>query len=128
VLARVGEQTPEVVDLPMFQLGGTVLRRATYDLEAELAAAEEAQREAKRQAREELMPARMDQQNTPRSRSSRPRSAAAAGFQAQAPEGRRGEPAHVQQQRHDRRRRRRAWLRARRIRGGTCGRVADVLS
>ena len=29
VLARVGEQTPEVVDLPMSQLGGTLLRRAT---------------------------------------------------------------------------------------------------
>jgi hypothetical protein len=29
VLARVGEQTPEVVDLPMSQLGGAVLRRAS---------------------------------------------------------------------------------------------------
>jgi hypothetical protein len=53
VLARVGEQASEVVDLAMSQLGGTVLRRATYDVEAELAAADEAQREAKRQARKE---------------------------------------------------------------------------
>ena len=61
VLARVGEQTPEVVDLAMSQLGGTVLRRDVYDVEAELAAAEEAQREAKRQARKELRRARQEQ-------------------------------------------------------------------
>jgi len=62
LLARVGEQTPEVVDLAMSQLGGTVLRRNEYDVEAELAAAEEAQREAKRQARKELRQARQQQQ------------------------------------------------------------------
>ena len=62
VLARVGEQTPEVVDLAMSQLGGTVLRRDEYDVEAELAAADEAQREAKRQARKELRQARQQQQ------------------------------------------------------------------
>jgi uncharacterized membrane protein len=61
VLARVTEQTPEVVDLAMSQLGGTVLRRDVYDVEAELAAAEEAQREAKRQARKELRRARQEQ-------------------------------------------------------------------
>jgi len=61
VLARVGEQTPEVVDLAMSQLGGTVLRRDVYDVEAELAAAAEAQREAKRQARKELRRARQEQ-------------------------------------------------------------------
>lgn len=54
VLARVGEQTPEAIDLTMPQLGGMVLRRDVYDVEAELAAAEEEQREAKRQARKEL--------------------------------------------------------------------------
>jgi hypothetical protein len=47
VLARVGEQTPEAIDLTMPQLGGMVLRRDVYDVEAELAAAKEAQREAK---------------------------------------------------------------------------------
>jgi len=62
LLARVGEQTPEAVDLAMSQLGGTVLRRNEYDVEAELAAAEDAQREAKRQARKELRQARQQQQ------------------------------------------------------------------
>jgi hypothetical protein len=62
LLARVGEQTPEAVDLAMSQLGGTVLRRDEYDVEAELAAAEEAQRQAKRQARKELRQARQQQQ------------------------------------------------------------------
>jgi uncharacterized membrane protein len=62
LLARVGEQTPEAIDVAMAELGGIVLRRATFDVEAELSAAEEAQRQAKHQARKELFEARKDQQ------------------------------------------------------------------
>jgi uncharacterized membrane protein len=62
VLARVGEQTPEVVDVAMRDLGGTVVRRATYDVEAELAAAAEAEREAKHEARKALIKARKEEQ------------------------------------------------------------------
>jgi hypothetical protein len=42
----------------MARLGGTVLRRPAGDVEAEVAAAEHAQREAKRKARKELLHAR----------------------------------------------------------------------
>jgi uncharacterized membrane protein len=60
LLAQISEQAPEVVDLAMGQLGGTVLRRSTYDVEAEIAAAEEAQRKAKWEARKELMHGRQE--------------------------------------------------------------------
>ena len=60
VFAEVVEQTPEVVDAAMAQLGGTVLRRSVYDVEAEIAAAEEAQRKAKHEARKELMRSRKE--------------------------------------------------------------------
>ena len=54
LLAQVTEQSPEVVDSAMARLGGTVLRRPVEDVEAEIAAAEKAQREAKREAAREL--------------------------------------------------------------------------
>ena len=41
LLAVVEEQSPEVVDTAMADLGGTVVRRAVADVEAEIAAAEE---------------------------------------------------------------------------------------
>ena len=58
VLAEVSEQSPEVIDTAMARLGGTVLRRPAGDVEAEVAAAEHAQREAKRKARKDLLHAR----------------------------------------------------------------------
>jgi uncharacterized membrane protein len=58
LLAEVSEQSPEVIDTAMTRLGGTVLRRRSDDVEAEVAAAEHAQREAKRKARKELLHAR----------------------------------------------------------------------
>jgi len=54
LLAQVAEQGPEVVDAAMVRLGGTVLRRPVADVEAEIAAAEKAQRDAKREADKEL--------------------------------------------------------------------------
>jgi uncharacterized membrane protein len=54
LLAQVTEQSPEVVDTAMARLGGTVLRRSVDDVEGEMAAAEQAQREAKHEANKEL--------------------------------------------------------------------------
>jgi uncharacterized membrane protein len=54
LLAQVTEQSPEVVDTAMAGLDGTVLRRPVDEVEAEMAAAERAQREAKREANKEL--------------------------------------------------------------------------
>jgi uncharacterized membrane protein len=54
LLAEVEEQSPEVVDTAMAELGGTMVRRDVDDVEAEIAAAEDAQRAAKRAARKEL--------------------------------------------------------------------------
>src|SRR5947209_13047250 len=50
LLAEVSEQGPEVIDTAMARLRGNVLRRPAADVEAEVAAAEHAQREAKRKA------------------------------------------------------------------------------
>jgi uncharacterized membrane protein len=58
LLAEVSEQSPEVIDTAMASLGGSVLRRPAGDVEAEIAEAEHAQREAKRKARKELLHAR----------------------------------------------------------------------
>jgi uncharacterized membrane protein len=55
LLAEVTEQSPEIVDAAMARLGGTVLRRSVDAVEAEIAAAEKAQREAKQQATKELL-------------------------------------------------------------------------
>jgi len=51
LLAELTEQSPEVVDTAMTRLGGRVLRRPIADIEAEIAAADKAQREAKKEAR-----------------------------------------------------------------------------
>ncbi len=53
LLAQVAEPGPEIVDTAMARLGGTVLRRPVADVEAELAAAEKAQRKAEREADKE---------------------------------------------------------------------------
>ena len=51
VLAQVTEQSPEVIDAAMERLGGDVTRRSVADVEQEIAAAQEAQRTAERDAR-----------------------------------------------------------------------------
>ncbi|HEY7633455.1 MAG TPA: hypothetical protein VH817_22325, partial [Thermoleophilaceae bacterium] len=53
---------PEVIDSAMARLGGQVLRRSVVDVEEEIAAAEEAQAQAKREARKELHSARVEKQ------------------------------------------------------------------
>jgi uncharacterized membrane protein len=55
LLAVVAEQSPEVVDTAMSGLGGTVVRRPVAEIEAEIAAAESAERKAKWEARHELL-------------------------------------------------------------------------
>ena len=60
VLAEVVEQSPEVVDTAMARLGGTVLRRPVDEVQAEIAAAEQAEEEARRKATEELLRGRRD--------------------------------------------------------------------
>jgi uncharacterized membrane protein len=60
LLAEVAEQGPEIIDTAMAQLGGTVLRRPVADVEAEIAAAEKAEREAKREATKELLRGRRE--------------------------------------------------------------------
>ena len=54
LVAQLFEQSPEVIDAAMAQLGGSVLRRPVYEVEAEIAAAEDAQRAAKKHARKLL--------------------------------------------------------------------------
>ena len=60
VLAQVTEQSPEVIDAAMTRLGGEVMRRPVVDVEDEIAAAEEAQRKARHEARKELRQARVE--------------------------------------------------------------------
>ena len=55
LLAVLIERSPEVLDAAMAQLDGTVVRRSVPDVEAEIAAAESAERTAKREARKELI-------------------------------------------------------------------------
>jgi uncharacterized membrane protein len=62
LLADVSEESPVAIDAVMANLGGTVLRRSAGDVQAEVAAAEEAQRAAKRQARKELRDAHRKKQ------------------------------------------------------------------
>ena len=50
------------IDAAMANLGGNVVRRSGPDVRAEIAAAEEAQREAKKKARTELREARKHKQ------------------------------------------------------------------
>jgi uncharacterized membrane protein len=61
LLAQVTEQSPEVIDAAMARLGGEVMRRPVVHVEEEIAAAQEAQRKAKREARKELHKARVAQ-------------------------------------------------------------------
>ena len=58
VLAVVTEQSPDVIDAAMAPLSGTVVRRPVYEVEDEIATAQEAQREAKQKARAQLREAR----------------------------------------------------------------------
>ena len=58
LLADVLEESPVTIDAVMANLGGTVLRRSGSDVRAEIAAADEAQRAAKKKARKELLEAR----------------------------------------------------------------------
>lgn len=51
LLAVVAERSAAVIDAAMSELEGTVLRRSVDDVEAEIAAAEQAERKAKREAR-----------------------------------------------------------------------------
>ena len=60
LIAVVSEQSPEVVDTAMSGLGGSVFRRPVSEVEAELAAAADAERKAKREARKELMHSRQE--------------------------------------------------------------------
>lgn len=60
LLAEVTEQSAEVVDTAMAGLGGTVMRRPVADVEAEIAAAEHAEVEAKREATKELLRGRRE--------------------------------------------------------------------
>ena len=60
VLAQVTEQSPEVIDTAMARLGGQVMRRPVFEVEQEIAAAQEAQRKAEREARSELHKARVE--------------------------------------------------------------------
>jgi uncharacterized membrane protein len=54
VIAELSEQSDDVVDNAMSRLGGTVLRRSVEEVEAEIAAAEDAQEAAQREARKKL--------------------------------------------------------------------------
>ena len=58
LLADVSEPSPEAIDAVMAHLNGTVLRRSFLDVETEVAAAQDAQREAKKKARKHLRDAR----------------------------------------------------------------------
>jgi uncharacterized membrane protein len=60
VIAVVTEPSAEIVDAAMRVFGGSVTRRGVADVEAELAAVEEAQRKAAHEAQQELMRGRRD--------------------------------------------------------------------
>jgi uncharacterized membrane protein len=60
VLAEVSEESPEVIDAAMARLGGEVMRRPVVDVEDEIAAAQEAERKAKDEARKELHKAHVE--------------------------------------------------------------------
>lgn len=61
LIAHVDEQTYEVVDTAMDALGGDVIRRPAVQVEAELAAAQDARDQAEHEARKELRRERKDQ-------------------------------------------------------------------
>jgi uncharacterized membrane protein len=58
LLADLVEQSPDVVDSAMSLVGGTVIRRPIAEVEAEIAAGEQAARAAAREARRQLADAR----------------------------------------------------------------------
>lgn len=58
LLAHMIEEHPEIVDADMAPLTGTVVRRPVYEVESEIADAQEAQRDAKNAARAKLIKAR----------------------------------------------------------------------
>jgi uncharacterized membrane protein len=60
LLAQLTEPSYDAVDSAMSELHGTVLRRPIVDVEAEIAAAEKAQRHAKREANKELVRSRAE--------------------------------------------------------------------
>lgn len=60
-LAEVDEHSPEVVDPAIERLGGTVIRESLYDVESEIAVAEDVQRAAKKEARRRLHEQRREQ-------------------------------------------------------------------
>jgi uncharacterized membrane protein len=60
LVAVVDEQSADVVDAAMADIGGVVARRPVADVEAEIAAAEDAERKAKHEARKELDRARRE--------------------------------------------------------------------
>jgi uncharacterized membrane protein len=60
VLAVVSEPNPEIIDAAMSRLGGSVARRPVAEVEAEIAAAEEAERKARHEARKQLIEARRE--------------------------------------------------------------------
>jgi hypothetical protein len=68
--ADLSDQTPVAIDAVMANLGGTVVRRSAADVQAEVAAGEEAQAEAKKKPREELHDARRKKQRKKSRRSS----------------------------------------------------------
>ena len=61
VLAQVDEQSPEVIDAAMARLGGDVMRRPVVEVEQEIAAAQEAQRKAEREARKDAAHAKVEE-------------------------------------------------------------------
>lgn len=61
LLAQVIEPSHEVIDVAMSRFGATVLRRPLAEVEAEIAAAQDAERVAKREARKELQRAHLEQ-------------------------------------------------------------------
>jgi uncharacterized membrane protein len=54
LMAELSEDSPDAVDAAINRLGGTIVRRPLEDVEAEIAALEDAQREAKKAARKRL--------------------------------------------------------------------------
>jgi uncharacterized membrane protein len=60
LLAVIDEPSTEIVDAAMSDVGGTVVRRPLADVEAEIAAAEDAEHTAKREARKELQRGRRE--------------------------------------------------------------------
>jgi uncharacterized membrane protein len=61
LIAELSEQSDEVVDAAMARLGGTVVRRPLEQVQAEIAAAEDAQEAAAKEARKRLHDQRREQ-------------------------------------------------------------------